>query len=376
MMFNFIGWVLLFFIVAELLMRFVKYLRIGKWELLAFERQLEGKKYTAYQAHTYIGYTKSNNITNPQFPSNNDSFVGSKDFSMLRSKKSNTVRIVICGGSTVEQNDLDKISEFDPELTWPKAMENTLNNVSKEKTYEVMNAGCAGYTILESTIHLLTKCVPYKPDYVILYTGINDAWCVQTLADFKPDYTHARRPPIFPSNKNVFQYFPNIRLSFVYQYTLFYLSKWREKSSSLMSYISRQSYFKMTSDQIPIAVKTYERYLKSFCGIALANGITPILVPWLFDRTLVRKPPFITNWDKEKFIELMEKNNEATRHIAKKVNGVILLELPPIEKEGFRLSNPTIQEAGLGWIHFSKIGLIKMGKNAAHEFLKLHDSEA
>ena len=91
--------------------------------------------------------------------------------------------------------------------------------VDKEKTYEVMNAGCAGYTILESTIHLLTKCVPYKPDYAILYQGINDAWQVQTVPGFLPDYTHARRTPNFPSQrkKGIFRFFPNIRLSFVYQ---------------------------------------------------------------------------------------------------------------------------------------------------------------
>ena len=375
MVFNFIGLILLLFVAAEFLMRLIKFLRTGKWEIFAFKRESEEKKHAAYQAHTYIGYTKSKNVTNPQFPSNSDCFAGSKDISMIRTKGFNTVRIVVCGGSTVEQNDLDKVSDFDPELTWPKIMENTLNKVDKEKIYEVMNAGCAGYTILESTIHFLTKCVPYKPDYAILYTGINDAWCIQTLADFKPDYTHARRPPIFPSNKNIFQFFPNIRLSFVYQYTLFYLSKWFEKSSSLMSYISNHSKFKMTSKQIPTAVKTYEGYLKSFCGIALANGIIPILVPWLFDRESVRQPPFMSDWDQKKFIELLKMNNEVTRLIAKKTNGATLLELPFIGKEGFRLSNQTIQQAGLGWIHFSKVGLIKMGENAAHEFLKCHKSQ-
>ena len=39
-------------------------------------------------------------------------------------KNLNTVRIVVCGCSTVEQNDLDREPKFDPELTWPKSMEN------------------------------------------------------------------------------------------------------------------------------------------------------------------------------------------------------------------------------------------------------------
>ncbi len=175
MIFNLICLIVVSFIVAELLLRLVKYRRTGKWEIFAFKLDKE-KKYLSYQSHTYIGYTKSKNITNPKFPSNSDGFAGSKDIPITRDNGLNTVRIVICGGSTVEQNDLDMEPEFDPELTWPKAMEYNLNKADKEKTYEVMNAGCAGYTILESTIHLLTKCVPYKPDYAILYQGINDAY--------------------------------------------------------------------------------------------------------------------------------------------------------------------------------------------------------
>ena len=40
--------------------------------------------------------------------------------------------------------------------------------------------------------------------------------------------------------------------------------------------------------------------------------------------------------------------------------GSLLLELPPIGKEGFRKSD---------WLHFSKVGLEKTGKNAAFGFL-------
>ena len=78
--------------------------------------------------------------------------------------------------------------------------------------------------------------------------------------------------------KGFLPFFPNIRLSFVYQYTLFYLNKLFEKPSALLPYISRQYKFDMAFDQIQTAVRTYESYLRSFCFIALAHGITPILV--------------------------------------------------------------------------------------------------
>jgi len=363
MIFNLICLIVVSFIVAELLFRLVKYRRTGKWEIFAFKLDKE-KKYLSYQSHTYIGYTKSKNSANPKFPSNSDGFAGSKDIPITRDDSSNTVRIVVCGGSTVEQNDYDMEPEFDRELTWPKAMEYNLNKADKEKTYEVMNAGCAGYTILESTIHLLTKCVPYKPDYAILYQGINDACCVQAFPDFVPDYTHVRRPPIFPHMKGFLRFFPNIRFSFVWQYTLFYLGRLFEKPSNLMTYISCELKYNMTFDQIQTAVKTYEDYLRSFCFIALAHGITPILVPWAFKRELVTKPFYFIHWDKEKFIKLLEMNCEATRRVAKEIDGVFMFELPPNGKDIFRPND---------WIHFSKVGLEKTGENTAFEFLKLHN---
>ena len=136
------------------------------------------------------------------------------------------------------------------------------------------------------------------------------------------------------------------------------------KPPALLPYISRQYKFDMAFDQIQTAVRTYESYLRSFCFIALAHGITPILVPWFFQRELITKPPNIINWDKQKFIKLLEMNCDATRRVAKEIDGVFMFELPPNGKDRFRSSD---------WIHFSKVGLEKTGENAAFEFLKLHN---
>ena len=78
MIFNLIILILLF-ILVEFLLRLIKFFRSGKWQIFAFERKLHIEKHHAYQPHTYLGYAKSNNITNPKFPSNSDCFVGSKD---------------------------------------------------------------------------------------------------------------------------------------------------------------------------------------------------------------------------------------------------------------------------------------------------------
>ena len=67
MIFNLIILILLF-ILVEFLLRLIKFFRSGKWQIFAFERKLHIEKHHAYQPHTYLGYAKSNNITNPKFP--------------------------------------------------------------------------------------------------------------------------------------------------------------------------------------------------------------------------------------------------------------------------------------------------------------------
>ena len=352
----------LFIIFLELLLRLIKYRRSGNWELFALHLDRKKQYLSSFEPHTYLGFTKSKNVRNKRFITNNAGFVGSKDVNLAPSEDLDTVRIIVCGCSTVEQNDLDMEPEFDRELTWPKVMEKNLNKKAQVENYEVINAGCSGYTILESTIHLLTKCVPFKPNYAILYQGINDAWHIQPAPDFVPDYTHARQPPVFPKSNGLLSFMPNVRISFVYQYFLLYLSKLFEKPPGLLNYISRNYSFNMTFDQISAAAKTYEDYLRSFCHISIGHNITPILIPWIYSPEMVEKPTNIKNWDKKKFIELLEMNNESIRQVAKEIDGAILLELTDYDKDNFRKND---------WIHFSKRGLNKIGSDAAIEFLKI-----
>ena len=118
----------------------------------------------------------------------------------------------------------------------------------------------------------------------------------------------------------------------------------------------------MKFDQITNAVNTYEDYLRSFCFFALAHNVTPILIPWIYNKELVTKPSNIIAWDKEKFIELLEMNREVTRKVADEIDEVVLLELSDNKKDNFRKND---------WLHFSKMGLQRMGKDVSIEILKI-----
>ena len=103
-------------------------------------------------------------------PSNSDGFAGTKNY--IKSKNIKTHRIITVGGSTVEQNDLDMMKPFNKNLTWPYLLEKKLNK--KNKRYQVINAGCAGYTIIETLISLMTKLIFWKPNTIIYLLSIND----------------------------------------------------------------------------------------------------------------------------------------------------------------------------------------------------------
>lgn len=345
----------------ELLVRLFMYFRHGKFKLLAPKRD-KIIKYLSYQAHPYIGYCKSPNIKNSKFPSNDKGFAGRKNFSSQKS--GNVTRIMVCGGSTVEQNDIDQTKPFDEYITWPQVLENELNN-KKGKNFEVINAGCAGYTILESTVHMLTKGIHYKPDYAILYTNINDAWDIQAVREFKEDYTHARRYPNFPKlTWRLPSWLPDLRFFFLYHYAIIAVDRYLSPpSDNLKHYISPIKKVVHDYSKIESAVNTYENYVKSFCGICIANKIKPILIPWSFNESLISKKTLKISgeWNKEKFVNLLNSNNNSMHKVATNIDGVTLLELPKFSDDCFR---------SVDWIHFSKNGIYKMGKVVADSFLK------
>ncbi len=345
----------------ELLVRLFMYFRHGQFKLLAPKRD-KIIKYLSYQAHPYIGYCKSPNIKNSKFPSNDKGFAGKKNFSSQ--KKENVTRIMVCGGSTVEQNDIDQTEPFDEYITWPQVLENELNN-KKGKNFEIINAGCAGYTILESTVHMLTKGIHYKPDYAILYTNINDAWDIQAIKEFKEDYTHARRHPNFPKlTWRLPSWLPDLRFFFLYHYAITAVDRYLSPpSDNLKHYISPIRKVVHDYSKIENAVKTYENYVKSFCGICISNKIKPILIPWSFNESLISKKTLKISgeWNKEKFVSLLNSNNNSMRKVATNIDGITLLELPKFSDDCFR---------SVDWIHFSKNGIYEMGKVVADSFLK------
>lgn len=349
---------LLIFCFLEIVLRISIFIKNRNFKFFAPKR-INIFKYFAYEEHPFIGYCKSINVKNQKFPSNNYGFAGTKNFPKKKNK--NKTRILICGGSTVEQNDMDQSEPFDCELTWPKVFENKINQ--KNNNFEVLNAGCSGYTILENIIYLITKGIHFKPDYAILYAGINDAWLMQPTKNFKEDYSHSRKHPKFPNSKFK-NWMPDIRFLYVYQYLIIFLDKYLSPPNDLISFIQLNKKICHDYSEIDLSKKVFKDYLKTFCGVCVANNIVPILIPWKFNESLVKKEDLNidSGWNKNEFIKLLNFNNKSIKETSLEINEVKLIDFNNLNNNCYRKDD---------FVHFSKNGLIQMGKLVAIEFLKI-----
>lgn len=355
---NYLLTFLLTFFFLEILLRIVIYIKYKKFKFLATKRK--NSKPFSYTQHPYIGYCKTPNIENNRVPSNNYGFVGAKN--ILKNKDKNITRIIVCGGSTVEQNDIDQFKPFDPNLTWPKKFEDIINH--NDKKYEVLNAGCSGYTLMESLIHLITKGIHFEPNYAILYTNINDAWWIQSLSNFKEDYSHARKHPNFPKKSRLPKWLPNIRFLFLYQYLIIFFERYLDHPNNLEYYYQVDKELHHTYEDIDKTKKVFKNYLKTFCGVCTSNNIIPVLIPWCFNESLVREEGLYidSGWDKDKFVSLLKMNNDSIKEISSEIEGVKLIDVGNLPNDCFRK---------IDFVHFSKNGLIKMGEIVAKSFLKI-----
>lgn len=112
------------------------------------------------------------------------------DFS--EDKPENVLRIACIGSSTTANNIADETCDY----SYPKILEELLNDhLSKNETNkkaEVYNCGIGGWVSTEILIDFVLNIIRTKPDYVILYHGLNDLPLYLT-EDFRPDYSHARK---------------------------------------------------------------------------------------------------------------------------------------------------------------------------------------
>jgi len=89
------------------------------------------------------------------------------------SKKAGTFRIICLGDSTTQGYMLPPI-ETDFTETYPYYLEEILNQNNSLAHFEVINAGCGGYSSLQGLRYLKSELLSFDPDLVIFWFGQND----------------------------------------------------------------------------------------------------------------------------------------------------------------------------------------------------------
>ena len=117
-----------------------------------------------FQAHRHLGYALAPGYTSGPNRHNSLGFRG-EEFSI--EKAAGVPRIVCCGGSTTYGESVPDYRQSMPHLLG-------FGLGLEEIEVEVINAGCPGWTTLETLINFETRLLDLSPDYVLVYHGIND----------------------------------------------------------------------------------------------------------------------------------------------------------------------------------------------------------
>jgi lysophospholipase L1-like esterase len=131
-----------------------------------------------FACYPYLPY-----VLNPEFPGHNAlGFRGDP----MEAKKPPGVKRIFCLGASTTYGGM-----IDAQDSYPAQLATLMKGVSGH--WEVINAGTLGYVSNEMLINFEIRILPLEPDIVVVLPSRNEI-VPQTFNNYRPDYTHFRRP--------------------------------------------------------------------------------------------------------------------------------------------------------------------------------------
>lgn len=121
-------------------------------------------EYERFRAHRHLGFCVAPGYRRG---TNRHNALGFRGGEIAQTKPDGTVRIACLGASTTYGEGVDDYRD-----TMPYLLEQGLR--ADGHTVEVVNAGCSGWTTLETLINFETRLLDLGVDHVVVYHGIND----------------------------------------------------------------------------------------------------------------------------------------------------------------------------------------------------------
>ena len=178
-------------------------------------------------------------------------------------------RIMCVGGSTTWGDGTKDSSN-----TYPAQLELFLK--SKGYNVNVINAGVPYHTSLDVLMRFITKGLFFKPNMLLIHTGLNDNGPVQSPFAYKPDYSHWRKVRV--NNRNLYKKlwyefpFSIPRLFFI----LYFNFDSQNTVSQQTSNVREELIAKTPTNQG--RTEGFKNYFSTILAIAKANNITPFTV--------------------------------------------------------------------------------------------------
>lgn len=121
-------------------------------------------EFERFRAHRHLGFALAPGY---QKGTNRHNQLGFRGEEFALDKRPGCVRIACCGGSTTYG---EGVQDF--RVSMPHLLEQQLRRDGRD--VEVINAGCPGWTTLETLINFETRLLELRVDHVVVYHGIND----------------------------------------------------------------------------------------------------------------------------------------------------------------------------------------------------------
>lgn len=344
-----------FLLVLELAWRFWKFACTGTFYWL--QEKQPSRKVEIFKSHPYSLYCKKPNAGG-LYPSNRLGYAGVREYDIQR--HDNSVRIMVVGGSTVE----NCAPELGPDSSWPAVLEDILNSQFVDTDIEVVNAGLAGYSSVESMVDFALKGVELQPDILLIYHNINDVLTIQMADGFKPDYSHVREAKSWtlPWGHSI----PQLRISFVYEYLRYLVVAAFGWPNTIIDRISSPPW-ESTEPFDEDRVRVFRRNIANFANLARANGCVPVLLkwecPWETEGVypwshLMKGDPDAMG---EKYFRYIRGNNSAIKSVADELDFCRYFEVGPFKRSLFMPDN----------LHFTGEGLRQMAVRVSEGLVPL-----
>lgn len=222
-----------------------------------------GKTYGLWRYDEFLGAQHRENAYNTKCQTNNFGFrCNSSHEDVFEPKPAGSLRIITYGGSTTFCYNL---SDAD---TWPSRLELQLRNNRNPKD-QVLNGGAILWSIGHLFVRAKKDIPQLKPDYIILYTGINEHANASFLA------RDGRLMKELIANNQYGEFAKNMdqnrwikRNSVLVKFFDYYLAQQKD--------IPKSSSGERTPD--PYILENYLHVLKDFIDLAKSYGAVPVFI--------------------------------------------------------------------------------------------------